>query len=106
MQKNNNKVINNIPNATFILAHSGCFDFDYMTSILKEFPNTYTDISVQPSKNIRKLIDSVGSSRLLFGTDYPFVSQAFSIVSVLRATELEQDRNNIFSNNAKQLLKI
>jgi len=100
------KVLACIPNATFILAHSGCFDFDYMTSILKEFPNTYTDISVQPSKNIRKLIDSVGSSRLLFGTDYPFVSQAFSIVSVLRATELEQDRNNIFSNNAKQLLKI
>ena len=67
---------------------------------------TYTDISVQPSGNIKKLITEIGSERLLFGTDYPFVSQAFSILSVLRATEIEQERINIFSGNAKKLLNV
>ncbi len=100
------KVLDAIPNAVFILAHSGCYDFEYIAEILKKFPNTYTDISVQPSGHIKKLIDEIGSDRLLFGTDYPFVSQAFSILSVLRATSDEQDRDNIFNGNAKKLLKI
>lgn len=71
---------------------------------MKKHPNTYTDISIQPAANIRELIDKIGSERLLFGTDYPFVTQAFSILSVLRATDIEQERVNIFSENAKKLL--
>ena len=50
------------------------------------------------------MIDEIGSDRILFGTDYPFVTQAFSILSVLRATDIEQERVNIFSENAKKLL--
>ena len=57
---------------------------------MNKYPNTYTDISIQPAANIKKLIDEIGSERILFGTDYPFVSQAFSILSVLRATDIEQ----------------
>ena len=98
------KVLECIPDTTFILAHSGCFYFEYIIDIMKKYPNTYTDISIQPSENIKKLINEIGSERLLFGTDYPFVSQAFSILSVLRATEVEQDRINIFSKNAKKLI--
>ena len=71
---------------------------------MKKYPNTYTDISIQPAANIKKLIAEIGSERILFGTDYPFVSQAFSILSVLRATDIEQERVNIFSENAKKLL--
>lgn len=100
------KILDCIPDTTFILAHSGCFDYDYIIDIMKKYPNTYTDISVQPSGNIKKLITEIGSERLLFGTDYPFVSQAFSILSVLRATEIEQERINIFSGNAKKLLNV
>lgn len=100
------KVLDNIPEATFILAHSGCFDYEYIFDIMRKYPNTYTDISVQPSQNISKLIKEIGSHRILFGTDYPFVTQAFSIVSVLRATENEQERTDIFSENAKRILNI
>ena len=73
---------------------------------MKKHPNTYTDISVQPSGNIKELIKEIGSERVLFGTDYPFVTQALSILSVLRATDDEQERINIFSKNAKTLLGI
>lgn len=99
-------VLDKIPEAKLIMAHSGCFDFESIIDLMKEFPNTYTDISIQPSDNIRKLIAEIGSERIMFGTDYPFVTQAFSILSVLRATDNELDRKNIFSNTAKRLLDI
>lgn len=100
------KVLDNIPDTTFILAHAGCFDFNEIIKLMQRYKNTYTDISVQPASNIKQLIEKVGSERILFGTDYPFVSQAFSILSVLRATSYETERQKIFSENAKKVLKI
>lgn len=100
------KVLNCIPDATVILAHSGCYDFEYSVDLMKKFPNTYTDISIQPAANIKKLVSEIGSERILFGTDYPFVTQAFSILSVLRAIDNEHDRTNIFCKNAKKILGI
>lgn len=99
------KVLQSVPDCTFILAHSGCFDFDGIIDLMKKYPNTYTDISVQPAKNIETLIKNVGSERLLFGTDYPFVSHAFSILSVLRATDKEEERKQIFYENAKKIIE-
>ena len=98
------KVLDCIPDTTLILAHSGCFDFEHMISIMKKYPNIYTDISIQPAANIKKLISEIGSERILFGTDYPFVTQAFSLLSVLRATSQEQERRNVCWENAKKLL--
>lgn len=100
------KVFEAVPDATFILAHGGIFELDELVMLMQEFPNTYTDISTQPSGSIRKLIDKVGSERILFGTDYPFFNHAFSIMSVLRATSQEEERRNIFSRNARRLLRI
>lgn len=99
-------VLDTFPNTTFILAHSGCFEFDKMVDLLKNHHNVYTDISIQPTKHIKTLIKEIGAERLLFGTDYPFVTQAFSILSVLRATENEEERISIFSKNAKKILEL
>lgn len=52
------------------------------------------------------MISEIGNERIMFGTDYPFVTQAFSIRSVLRATGDEQERRNVFCENAKKLLGI
>ncbi|MPW27213.1 amidohydrolase family protein [Alkalibaculum sp. M08DMB] len=99
-------VLREIPNTTFILAHAGLYEVDELIKLLQSFPNTYADISCQPPKSIRRLIDELGSQRLLFGTDYPFFNQSFSIVSVLRATSNEADRRNIFSKNARHILNM
>jgi predicted TIM-barrel fold metal-dependent hydrolase len=100
------KVLDCIPNTTFILAHSDYFDFEHVIDIMKKYPNIYTDISIQPAVNIKKMISEIGNERIMFGTDYPFVTQAFSIRSVLRATGDEQERRNVFCENAKKLLGI
>ncbi len=98
-------LLDTFPDTTFILAHSGCFEFENMVNLLKNHQNVYTDISIQPAEHIKTLIDKIGSQRILFGTDYPFVTQAFSILSVLRATKNEDERTCIFSENAKRLLE-
>lgn len=98
-------VLDTFPDTTFILAHSGCFEFENMVELLMNHQNVYTDISIQPAEHIKTLIEKIGSERILFGTDYPFVTQAFSILSVLRATENEDERTYIFSKNAKRLLR-
>lgn len=51
-------------------------------------------------------IKEVGSERLLFGIDYPAFNHAISILSVLKATDDDSNRMNIFSKNAKLLLNI
>lgn len=99
------RVLDVFPDTTFILAHSGCFEFEKMVDLLKNHQNVYTDISVQPAEHIKILIREIGYERILFGTDYPFVTQAFSILSVLRATKNEIERTFIFSKNAKRLLR-
>lgn len=98
-------VLDSFPDTTFILAHSGCFEFEKMTELLKKHQNVYTDISIQPAEHIKILVEKIGAERILFGTDYHFVAQAFSILSVLRATKNESERKQIFSGNAKKLLK-
>lgn len=97
-------VLDTFPNNNFILAHSGCYEFDEMVDLLKNHQNVYTDISIQPTEHIKTLLEEIGAERILFGTDYPFVTQAFSILSVLRATKNEDERILIFSRNAKKLL--
>lgn len=98
-------VLDTFPNTTFILAHGGSFEFEKMVDLLKKHQNVYTDISLQPAEHIKTLINEIGYERILFGTDYPFVTQAFSILSVLRATKNENERIFIFSENAKRLLQ-
>ena len=49
-----------------------------MIDLLKKHQNVYTDISIQPAEHIKTLINEIGYGRILFGTDYPFVTQAFS----------------------------
>ena len=91
------------PNVTFALAHSVCYEFEKISELLKKYHNVYTNISIKPAEHIKTLIEQIGSETILFGTDYPFVAQAFSILSVLRATKNEEERKNVFSENAKRL---
>ncbi len=98
------KLLGLIPDHPFIFAHGGLEQNGELVALMKKFPNTCADISTQTVENIRRMIDEIGSRRLLFGSDYPFFNQAFPIVSVLRATDNHSDRRAIFSGNARRLL--
>ena len=81
-------------------------EIDKLIELMNKFPNTYAEISTQPPQNIKKMIEKVGSNRLLFGSDYPVFNQGFLILSVLRATDDEEERKVIFSKNARRILAI
>ncbi len=100
------KVLSHIPEAIFIFAHGGLEQNSKLIDLMQKFPNTYSDISTQPPANIKRMIDTIGSHRLLFGSDYPFFNQAFPILSVLRATGEHEAREAIFAANARRLLHL
>lgn len=99
-------VLKAIPDMTFIFSHGGIYQTNELIELMKLYPNTYVEISTQPRENTKILINKLGSERILYGTDYPAFNHAFSIVSVLRATVSDNERKNIFAENAKRLLKI
>ncbi|KUO70561.1 MAG: hypothetical protein APF77_22030 [Clostridia bacterium BRH_c25] len=100
------RVLKSIPSLKLIFGHSGLEQNDELIEVMRQYPNTYADISTQPSQNVRRMINSVGAERLMFGSDYPFFNQAFPMLSVLKATADETERTDIFSTNAKRLLNI
>lgn len=99
-------LLNVIPDLNLIFAHGGLYQSDELIELMKKYPQTNLDISTQPPANIEKFIRHLGSERILYGTDYPAFNHAFPIVSVLRATSSDIERQNIFSSNAKRLLKL
>lgn len=100
------EVLRRFPELRLIFAHSGLEQNDAFIELMEQYPSTYADISTQPPANIKKMINTVGADRLLFGSDYPFFNQAFPLLAVLRATDNEEQRKNIFSLNAKKILNI
>ncbi|PJB50656.1 MAG: hypothetical protein CO103_01855, partial [Chloroflexi bacterium CG_4_9_14_3_um_filter_45_9] len=50
--------------------------------------------------------DIIGSDKILFGSDYPLISQD-RIISQIQSSELsEEDKSNILGANAQRLLKV
>ena len=109
-----------LPELKIILAHAGgLFPFyELNPKIRPELRNVYYDLAACPllydPSIYRKLIETVGLAKILWGTDYPlkifpatqkvpdFISFKNLISKEARLTELE--RNAIFGNNFLSLL--
>lgn len=100
------ELLKEIPDLKLVFAHGGLYQTSELIQLMKAYPKTYVDISTQPPENIKMLISELGSERLLYGTDYPAFNHAFSLVSVLRATNIVSERENILGLNAKRILGI
>ena len=72
--------------------------------------NYYIDLAgggITRYGTLRRLIDSVGVDRLLFGTDFPTCNPAMWVSAVLYDPLItDTEREKIFSLNAKRLLGI
>ena len=80
------------------------------SDLLREaFRDVYYDTAASPflyeSAIYRRAIDTVGSRKILFGTDYPLLP-AGRYVKAIRAQEIEKkDLENIMGNNAVRILE-
>ena len=107
-------VLQAFPRLKLVLAHLGKPDFAEAREIAATFPNAYFDTStaitggqhadqVPPGEEVR-LIREIGVERVLFGTDFPWLSQERDVEFISRLGLSEGERRAILGENAARLL--
>ena len=104
-------MVKNHPNTVFVAAHPGEYgDFMRHMERMKMSDNYYLDLSgygIFRHGMLRHAIDEFGAERFLFGSDYPTCNPAMYIGGVLLDIMItDKEKEMIFSENAKRLLKI
>ena len=97
------------PDINWLMGHSGgpygCY---HAVEIAQELPNVYLDLTLSlcPARQIEFFVKEIGSERVMFGTDNPFIDPRPQIGRVGRADISHEDRINIFGANARRLIDI
>jgi len=101
------KIAGLYPNATFICGHSFHGDWRRGADLAKDYPNLMYELTAVTDNYgaVELLCDTVGSERILFGTDLPWFDTHHGIGAVLSADINDDDRRNIFYRNGEKLLK-
>lgn len=77
---------------------------------LKKYDNYYIDMAAAGTLSygmLKKVIDTVGAERILFGTDYPICHPGAHVGAVLFDSLIkDSEKELIFSKNAKRLLNL
>ena len=95
------------PNATFLAGHSYREDWEGIKRIEKESSgNVYYELTSIPGTNgiIEKLVDTVGSKKIVYGTDMPWFDEFQGIGGVIAAKISDDDIQNILQRNVERFL--
>jgi uncharacterized protein len=98
-------LIRDFPEVRFVLAHIGWESWRQVLDLASRYPNTYVETSWQPATIIRRAVDKLGSSRVLFGSDFPLFKQSLAMKHVRQALT-PREYVEVVSVNAKRLLKL
>lgn len=102
--------INMFPNSNVIFAHwgGGLPFYAMMPEVCKGISNFYFDTAASPylyDKSIFKFVcELIGSNRILFGSDYPVISQTKIINQIIDSNIPSESKEKILSINAIELL--
>lgn len=105
------RMVERHPKITFVAAHPGEKD-SYMRHLerMKRFENYYLDLSGTGLFRFGMLaygVSEMGSERFLFGSDFSVCDPSMYIASIATDPFLsEEEKRNIFSGNAKRILKL
>lgn len=95
------------PGISWVMGHSGGpYGSRRAAELAQEVRNVYLDITLSmcPARQIEFFVQEVGSERVLFGTDNPFLDPRPQIGRVALAKISPQDKANIFGRNARRLV--
>ncbi len=95
------------PEIRWVMGHSGGpYGSVHAVELARDVPNIYLDITLSmcPARQIEFFVREVGSERVLFGTDNPFLDPRPQVGRVALAEISQQDRVNIFSANARRYI--
>ncbi len=104
------KALENFPNIPFVGAHPRDKE-DYYNHIyrLKKYNNYYMDLSgtgLFRYGMVKNTVRECGSSKILFGTDYPICNPKMYVEALMFEKISYKDKENIFYKNASELLDI
>lgn len=103
---NYEKVVKNFPNITFIFGHMGNNTPLDAIELSKKYSNIILETSYQNNKIIKKAINTIGSSRIIFGSDFPYSRQKFALKEIYKLKLNNSDKENILYKNIKFLIGI
>ncbi len=101
------KVADKYPDIIMFVGHSLHGDWDNAAKLVKEAPGkVYLELTALPGlyQILEKLTGSVGSERLLYGTDLPWFDEYQVVSGVLSARISDDDKRNILYRNVENLL--
>lgn len=99
------KLIVKYPSLRIILSHwgGGIFIYELMSEVKSAFKNVYYDTAASPylyeSKIYEIAVNSVGSGKILFGSDYPLLSEKRYLRGMSETCLRKEDILNIQSAN-------
>jgi hypothetical protein len=95
------------PDTIFILGHAGALQFDLALELAHRYPNVWLETASQSLPVVRRMVSEAPPDRILFGSDWPFYSQAMALSKALIATEgNEPARRRLLHENAARLLDL
>lgn len=97
--------IREFPQVQFVLGHAGARDVEEAVQLARKYDNVWLELSSQGVTSIYNLHKTLGSERLLYGSDWPFYPQAVALAKILLVTEHTLEaRIRILGGNAERLL--
>lgn len=104
------RVLELFPHLTLIAAHMGGYGVWDEAERRLIGKNLWLDASSVvghiPAERVERLIRAHGAERVLFGSDYPSVSHANAVASILNMNLSESERELLFWKNACRLLSV
>ncbi|MHA1580800.1 MAG: amidohydrolase family protein [Candidatus Freyarchaeota archaeon] len=101
-------IIDRFPELKLIIAHlGGTFEREAL-QLAKEYDNVYLDTSGGPAKKVMVAVKALGSERIIFGSDMPFIPYGDPRDEVKKIEKLEiseEEKQLILGENILTLLK-
>ncbi len=100
----------NFPDLKLVCAHwgGGLPFYALMPGVARALPNVFFDtaatIFVYQARIFKQVSDIIGSDKILFGTDYPLISQNRTIAQIQSLKLAAEDKAKILGSNAQKLL--
>ena len=94
------------PNAKFFMAHAIYNEVEYEKRLITETDgNVWLELTAVPGnfEHVERLVQSVGSEKLLFGTDMPWFDEYQAAGGILSADITENDMRNILYRNVENI---
>ena len=104
--------ITNFPDSTIVCAHwgGGLPFYALMPEVKQAMSNVFFDTAASPflysPEVYNQVIQLVGAEKILFGSDYPLLTQTRLLQEINSADLPEEAKNLILADNARRLLNI